>query len=112
LPSDYLSIIDVADGDRNYKIESGYLLYRSPSVYCRYVWDNTTVSAWDDMFVHAIASYLAELSCVAITGSDSRMDEIEKYRRRAMGESRNRDSQETGRDPPVPDEWVVPYLGG
>lgn len=112
LPSDFIRVVDVNGGEVQYKIEAGYLLTDSSYVALRYVKDQDTYTLWDAYAAKLLAAQIAEDCCVAITGSDSRMEQINKYRKQAKGGAQTVDGQEDGEDPPVMDTWELARRAG
>lgn len=107
LPSDFIRVVDVNEGEVQYKVEAGYLLADSSFVALRYVFDQDTYTLWDALAAKLLAAQIAEDCCVALTGSDSRMAQIIAFRRMVKGAARTVDGQEDGEDPPVMDTWEL-----
>jgi len=108
LPSDFLRLYDVNDGDKNYKIEEGSLLTAaSPTVDIRYTRQVTDPLKFDVLFSRALAVQIAKDMSAATTGNDGLLETLDKYWRRALGNARTTDSQEDGQDPPIENAWVA-----
>lgn len=112
LPSDFIRVVDINEGDIQYKIETGYLLTHGTTASLRYIFDQTDYTLWDAYAAKLLAAQIAEDCCVAVTGSDSRMAAIEAYRKKIKGGAQTIDGQEDGEDPPVMDTWELARHAG
>ena len=108
LPSDFLRLYDVNDGDKDYKIEEGSLLTgSSPSVDIRYTRQVTDPLKFDALFSRALAIQIAKDMSPATTGNAALLETLDVLWRRALGNARTTDSQEDGQDPAIVDAWVA-----
>lgn len=108
LPSEYLRMYDVSDGqEMDYKIEQGSLhVNSSPSVEIKYAERITDPLKFDPLYARALGVQLAKDSCIAITKSDSRMEMLGREWQKALSSARTMDSQEDGDDRETTDEWI------
>lgn len=112
LPADWLRVIDVNDGDLNYKIEGSYILTDDWNPSIRYVRLISTVANYDALFARALSAQLAIDLCQTITGSLKLMDKLERNWNRVLGQARNTDSQEDGEDKRVVPSWIAARFRG
>lgn len=107
LPSDFIRVDEVGEGDRRYRIESGYLHTDDAAVELRYVKQLTDPADFDILFARGLAVQLAKDLCVALTGSRELMDDLEAAWREATALGRTADSQEDGQDAELIDPWIA-----
>lgn len=78
LPSDCLRVLSVGEegDDDEYRIEGRYLLTDDQAPKLRYIYDHTTVSEWDAVFVSALELYLAWKAAYPLTASNTLAGEM------------------------------------
>jgi hypothetical protein len=95
--------------------EGGVLYANSDKLYCRYVSDGPEhggdLGRWTALFVEAVASKLAELICLALTESESKVERIEKHSRRALRTAKSHDAFKEGVKRPPPGRLVTARIG-
>lgn len=112
LPSDFIRLWDVNDGETDYKIETGYLLFDDAGADIRYTKAVTDTTTFDALFNRVLSIQLAKDLCTAITGNDTLMESLDIKWRRALGMARTTDSQEDGADRPVTAPWILARHSG
>lgn len=105
LPSDYVNICEINGneaGEVDYTIENGELLTNDATLMARYIYQHTTISAWDPNFKMLLSYKLAELLAISITGLSSLKDKWgETYEAEKM-KAKGQKSQEAGSGPSGP----------
>ncbi len=112
LPADFIAILDVNDGDLQYKLEDGFLLYNAAEVPIRYLYQNTDADALDPLLREVIALRIAKRLAIPLGGSDERKREIKADLRDVEAKAATRDAQEDGEDTPVEDDWITGRFSG
>lgn len=111
LPADFIALIDVNEGDLNYKLEDGHLLTNDSDPAIRYEFQQTDAAKIDPLHRELIALRLAKRLAIPLSGSDLRKNEIKKDLMDAEARARSRDAQEDGEDKPVEDSWILARRG-
>lgn len=90
LPDDWLRTLQVGEkyDGIDYKLESGYIMADTDSVYLRYIFRNTVEATWDAMLIEGMELTLAHAFAYPITQStaskqDAR-DELVRFLKTAM----------------------------
>ena len=112
LPTDFIALLDVNDGDLQYKLENGYLLYNSAEVPIRYEYQNTDADALDPLLREVIALRLALRLAIPLGGSDERQARIASRLQTCEAKAATRDAQEDGEDTYVEDSWITGRWSG
>ena len=112
LPSDFMGMVDVNEGDLAYKLENGQLLYGSTTAPIRYQFQQTDPNELDSLLQTIIALRLAVRLSIPLTGSVERLAIIDDRLTKAEGAAVSRDAKEDGEDPPVEDPWIEARFGG
>ena len=94
LPLDCLRIFRTEPVDLDYKIEGGYLLANTDTVYVKYIKQITNENMFSPMFVKAFSTYLAHEICYATTNSTSKEDSLMNEYNAQLVLARSIDSQE------------------
>lgn len=111
LPTDFLALIDVNDGDLHYKLEDGHLLYDSTDAPIRYQYQETDADKLDPLLQTIIGLRLAVRLSIPLTGSVERLALIDERLLKAEGIATSRDAKEDGEDPPIEDPWIEARFG-
>jgi len=112
LPVDCLAFLDVNDGDQNYKLEDGYLLYDGAEAPIRYEYQNTDPTTFDPLLQELIGLRLAWRLAIPLGASDERKSLIKDLLTEAEDKAATRDSQEDGEDAYVEDDWITARHSG
>lgn len=106
LPSDYVRVYDVNEGDREYQIEAGNLLTNSAYPNVRYTFLNTDLTQYDAMMAKALAAQLAIFVCQPVGCSETKLQLAQQRWKDTVAEARSIDSMESGQDPQRDDPWI------
>lgn len=90
LPSDWLRTMQVGQKDErlDYRIEAGYILADTDTLYLRYIYRNEVEATWDTMLIEAMELTLVHAFAYAITQSsaakDGARDDLQKFLKTAQ----------------------------
>jgi hypothetical protein len=97
LPGDLLRVLDVGaedEGPYTYRIESRKLLCDDSPIPLRYVWQNTDVTTYDPLLVHALELYMAAMLAYPMTHSTSLRESMLNDYQAVIRSARSVDGQE------------------
>ena len=97
LPADYLRLLEVY-GLNEYKVENGKILCDETALSIRYIYRNSTTTAWDKTFVEAMTLYMTWKLAYPLTKSQAVRDTQWKYFTEFLRTAKNIDAQEEPQD--------------
>lgn len=108
LPSNFLRIVAVDDGDTPYELEGGKILADETSLELVYVSDPGAddFSKYDPLFIECFSLWLANDICMALTSETGIKDRVYKELQIALGRARFADSTDQGGAEIRADDWI------
>ena len=108
LPSDFVRLLAVDDGDTPYELEGGKLLADSDEIELVYVSDPgaDNFAKYDPLFMECFSLWLANDICYALTNSSEIKDRIYRELQVALGRARFVDSTDQGGAEIIANDWT------
>lgn len=103
LPSDFVRIVQVNDGDEYFEIEGEYILCNEDSLELVYIFmpsDDTGYSRYSSELAEVVALKLATVLAPSMVGDANRMDALRRRYEKRLIEARSTDSIQSRPAPP------------
>lgn len=106
LPSDFLRLVMLNNGEQPFRIEGKKLLTNATTARLRYIKKVTDPNQFEPMLISAIAARLAAEIAVSITGDNSLEDQMWQRYKEKIQAARGVDAQQGPVEVMIADDWV------
>lgn len=111
LPADYLRLVEMESAKERWRIQGRTILSDLSTMQITYVYDLTDVSLMEDTLQDAIASKLASILAVPLTGNRDLMRDMQAIYKDAVAEARYMNAQESSVESIEGYRWVDARVG-
>ena len=109
-PSDYLRVVEFYNYKGTFKEEGSKILLNQQSVQIKYIRSDVVESEFDESFVMAFASKLAEVMCWQITQNATKEESVKARHKEDIAMARRMNAISNTPDPFQEDTWIATRL--